>query len=269
MDVYLSGLRILFLSLALLSSGLVSCGNRYDLSTERGRRSRIDDANFHLSRGQCEAADEAINPLYASAYVDDEVRIVKASATACYARFNVLTLLSSISGSSNYFQALAKALDNTAGDKARTYLYAASDVLTQTTAALDASNRSRSVNGYMVLLQFGVISAIIRTYGTPDTSGAQGPDLVYEVLGANPPAEMSDLDACALASAFSHISNSFPSSDFSDSDTGSLVDAIDSICVAGGIGSCSTISRDRTSCTGANANSVTAAGVVSGVNAAW
>ena len=110
MDVSLSGRRvILFLFLAALASlTLISCGNRYDLSKESGRRARIDDANFHLSKGECGAASEAIDPLYASTYVDDEIRIVKASATACYAHYSLLKFAGNIAGSSNYLQALVK-----------------------------------------------------------------------------------------------------------------------------------------------------------------
>jgi len=269
MEVSLSG-RGLFLFLFLAAfAGLVSCGNRYDLSTERGRQSRIDDANFHLSKGECGAAAEAIDPLYNSTYVNDEVRIIKASAVACNAHYNLLTFVGNIAGVSNYFQAMAKSLTNTTGDGARQSMYDAVDVLTQSGAVLNASQRSASVNTYMVFLQFGVISAIIRNYGNPSSTGARGANLIYDADGANPSPEMSDIDACALAAAFSHISDSMSNSNLSDSDTKALNSSMNSVCVSAGFSSCAVLSRDRTSCNGVNANSVNAKSAVTGVNASW
>lgn len=270
MDVSLSGRRVFFVFLTILLLTQASCGNRYDLSNERGRRARIDDANFHLSKGECGAASEAIDPLYNSEYVTDEVRIVKASAVACFAHYNLLKFAANFSGASNYFQALAKSLDNSPGDSARSYMYGAVDVLTKSGVAMDATGRTRAENTYMVFLQFGVISSILRNYGNPDCcNGTQGSDLIYEAVGANPAGEMSDTDACALAASFSAISDSYAKSDFNDVDTKSAVSAFDSLCVAAGIGSCASLNRDRSQCNGTNQNSIKAAAVVSSVNSSW
>lgn len=269
MDVSLSSRWVLFVLLAFFSLAQSSCGNRYDLSNERGRRSRIDDANFHITKGECSAATEAIDPLYNSPYVNDEVRIVKASATACFAKYNLLKFAGNLASTSNYFQAMAKSLENSAGDGVRSYLYSAVDVLSQNGSAMSAGSRSRAENTYMVFLQFGVISAILRNYGSPDCcSGIQGADLVYSAV-ADPVGEMSNIDACALASAFSFISDSVRNSDLNDSNTQSALASIDGVCTAAGVGACSSLNRDRTLCDGTNANSVKAAQVVTSVNTSW
>ena len=269
MDVSLSGSRVFPVFLILLFCCLAACGDRYDLSTARGQQARIDDANMHLSKGECSAADEAINPLYASPYVTDEVRIIKASAQACFARFNLLKFAANLVGASNYFQALAKSLDNTTGDAARQWMYNAMDVLMQGGNATGAGQRTTAANSFMVFLQFGVISSIIRNYGSPDCcSGAKGANLVYDTLGS-PAGEMSDRDACALSAAFSIISDSFGNADLTDKDSQSAVTALNSVCTAAGLSSCAALNRDRTTCDGVNQNSVNAEAVVNGVNAAW
>jgi|GEM_PF-4971905 len=269
MDVSLSGRRVSISLLALLALSLISCGNRYDLSTERGRRARIDDANFLLSHGKCSDAAEAIDPLYSSIYVTDEVRIIKAATHACEAHFNLLTFMSNLGSESNYFKALAKSLDTVPGDGARVNLYSAVDVLTRGAVAMSAGARTPKENTFMVFVQFGVISAILRNYGSPATDGSQGLDLSYEALGLNPAGEMTDTDACALGAAYSHISDSFANSDLSDTTSLAAVSSMNSVCTGAGLPSCSVINKIRASCNGTNADSISAASIVGGVNTNW
>ena len=267
MDVSLSWIRALLVLPFCLS--LFACGDRYDLSTARGQQSRIDDANMHLSRGECAQADESINPLYASPYVTDQVRIIKASAQACFAGYNMLRFAGGIIGPSNFFQSMAKSLDNVPGDSARQWMYNAVDVLAQNGNAMQAGLRTTAENSYMVFVQLGVISAIIRNYGSPDpTTGAQGANLIYSAV-ANPAGEMTDKDACALTAAFSFIIDSFSSSDLTDQDSASLVSSMNSVCTAAGLASCSALQRDRTKCDGSNQDSINAQGVVTSVNSSW
>jgi hypothetical protein len=266
MDVSLSGLRVSVSILGLLALlVLVSCGNRYDLSTERGRRARIDDANFHLSHGECSAAAEAIDPLYSSIYVTDEVRIIKASTYACEAHFNLLTFISNLSSESNFLKAMAKSLDTVAGDGARDNMYRAVDVLTQGSSTLLASARSARENTFMVFVQFGVISTILRNYGAPASSGSQVTDLSY--LSA--PKAMTNVDACALAAAFSHISDSFSNSDLSDGTSSAAVASMEAVCTGATLPSCSSINKVRAACDGLNAASLAADLLVGGVNTNW
>jgi len=248
----------------------VGCGNRFDLSTERGRQARIDDANYHLSYGQCAAAHEAIDPLYNSDQVNDEVRLVKASAFACQATFNFLTLVGNIAGTSDFFAAIAKSLANTANDSARSYMYSAVDALTLSGTRMNAVNRPKAVNDYMVFLQMGVIGTILRNYGNPSSSGAKGQALVYDGAGGSPANEMADVDACALAAAFSHFSDSYSNSNLNDGDTSSFSSRVNTICTTAGLASCASINRNRSACDGGNnADSVIADSVVDGVNASW
>lgn len=247
---------------------ITACGNRFDLSTERGRRARIDDANFHLSKGECSAALEAISHLYNSPAVNDEIRIITASAHACSGTFNLLTVVSNLSGATNFFSALVKSLSNVAGDGGPAAFYRATDVLSRNGTLLDAAQRSLSVNNYMVFIQMGVIGSILRNYGTPGTDGSQGAQLVYDTAGS-PAGEMSNEDACALSAAFSILVDSHSRSSLSDSDTTALTTSLNSVCTAAGLASCTDISRNRSGCDGVNPQSDTAEQVVSSVNASW
>jgi hypothetical protein len=269
MDVSLSNARVFFSVLVLCIFLVPGCGNRYDLSTERGRQARIDDANFFLSKGECSNALEAILPVYNSSEVNDEVRIVTASAYACAGTFNMLTMLGNILGASNFLSVMAKSLGNSPGDGARSSFYQAVDVLTQAGSHLEASSRSSSVNTYMVFLQMGVIGSILRNYGAPGADGSQTTDLVYDGHGGSPAGEMSDTDACALSASLSLISDSYRHSSLTDSDTAALVNSIDSLCIAAGLTSCSDLNKSRSACDGSNADSQNAELVVDGVNNAW
>ncbi|MGZ3738828.1 MAG: hypothetical protein ACXVB9_05615 [Bdellovibrionota bacterium] len=260
MDVSLSGLRVF--SVFLVCLFLSACGDRYDLSTARGQQASIDDANSFLSQGKCAQADAAINPLYGSVYVTDQVRLIKASAQACFAGFQLLTFAGNLVGTSNYFKSLALSLNNTAGDSARQWMYNAVDVLTQGGNAMNGGQRSTADNSYMVFLQLGVISSILRNYGAPDSTGAKTVALTY--LGT-----LSNVDACALTAAFSFITDSYSNSDLSDSTSQSTVASLNSICTGAGLGSCSALNRDRTQCDGANANTIKAEALVTGVNNSW
>lgn len=269
MDVSLSGRRVSISLLALLALSLISCGNRYDLSTERGRRARIDDANFHLSHGECSAAAEAIDPLYSSIYVTDEVRIIKSATYACEAHFNLLTFISNLASESNNFKAVVKSLDTVAGDGARANMYQAVDVLTQGISTIGAGSRTARENTFMVFLQFGVISAILRNYGSPAADGSKGINLEYDTDGIHDADELTNEDACALGAAYSHISDSFANSDLSDSTTQGAVASMEAVCTAALLPSCSSINKVRSSCNGSNADSIAAAQLIGGVNSSW
>lgn len=258
-------------SIIFVAAILPACGNRFDLATDRGRQARIDDANFHLSNGECSAAHAAIDPVYSSPQVDDEVRIVKASAYACDGGFSLLTVAANLSGTSNYFKALAKSMDNTAGDSKRSAMYNAIDVLTESGSKLNATQRTARVNTYMVFLQMGSIGVILRNYGAPAADGTQGTAISYVANGADGVGEMTTLDACALTAAFANISDSYSRSTLSDGDTAAVNNSLNASCVAAGLASCAVANKDRTLCTGAGAdpNSAAAANVVTQVDSGW
>jgi hypothetical protein len=267
MDV-LPGVRGLAAALLLACTTLSACGNRYDLDTDRGRRARIDDANFHLSKGECSAALASILPLYQSTYVDDEIRLVTASAHACEGTFNLLNLAGGLSSAANPFQGLAKSLSNKPNDGARAAMYRANDVLTKNGTALGASLRSPAANSYMVFIQLGIIGTVIRNYGSPALDGAQGANLVYDV-SSNPAGEVSNEDACALAASLGNIVDSFVHSGLVDESIKSFSDQLENICVTNTGQSCSVLSQSRSACDGTNTASIAAQGVVTGINAGW
>lgn len=266
MDVHLCRVRVF---LFVISFIFASCGNRYGLDTEYGRRARIDDANLFISKGECSRALDAIRPLYDSGYRDEEVVLVTASANACLGGFQLLKLASNFTGATNFFSAMAKSMPNTLGDGKITAMYAAVDVLTSGNVSLNASIRSKDVNTYMVYLQMGIMGAILSAYGSPNaTTGAQGANLVY----SNPRngGEMSNLDACALAAAMSAVSDSYPNSNLSDSGVSNATSALDSACNTAVGSNCSVINRNRTSCDGtAGGTSLVASQIVTAVNNAW
>lgn len=266
MDVGLNNkcLHLFFIVLLFWASG---CGNRYDIGNEQGRNSRIDDANFFLSEGLCDEALDAINPLFNSAYNTDQVRIIKASAHACKAGFNFLTLASNLSGASDVFAALAKTMTTSSSISS---IYDATDVLTFGGTITSASGRSKDINTYMVFVQMGVIGEVLRKYGNPSSTGGQQTALAYTADGNSANDTLSNLDACALESAFAIISDSYSNSSLSDSDSAAVVTKINAACASLG-GSCASGNKDRTACTGAAANSasVQAAAVVTQVNTDW
>ncbi len=248
-----------FFSLLLMAA----CGNRYDLSTEAGQQARISDANAYLSIGDCADASNSIGPLYNSSYRDDQVKLIYASTQACYAHFNLLTFAADLAGGSSFFNGLAIALPSTANDGSIQWMYNATDVMTQSGTLMSASQRSTADNDYMVFVQLGVISAIMRNYGNPNGSGAPQSTLTYN------PGTMSDTDACALTAAFSFITDSFGSSDLSDSTTKSAVSSLNTICQAAISSTCSGLNKDRTQCATNATDKTQATAVVNAVNLAW
>jgi len=257
---------LLFGLIGLLS--LSACGNRFDLSTERGRQSRIDEANFYLSYGNCAGALEAINHVYESSHVNEDVRLIKASAHACAGTFNLLTLLSSLDGATDYYAAVAKAHKNSSSDGAVGAMFIASNVLTENNTKMNASQRTISVNNYIIFIQLGIVGTILRKYGAPTSTGAQTIDLVY-TTGGNPPGEMDNTDACALGAALSTFSDSMTNASISDASTLSFNTSLNTLCVAAGLSSCAVANRDRGACDGSNAASIVAESIVTQINASW
>jgi hypothetical protein len=268
MDVSPFGSRAILSAIGIGILIISGCGNRYDLSTERGRQARIDDANYHLSQGNCGAALEAIEPAFQSPGVDDEIRIVRASALACSGTFNLLNLVANIAGTSNFLSAIAKSMRNSAGDGARSSMYGAMDTLTRNGSLANASARSTPVNTYMVFVQMGVVGSILRNYGSPTADGAKGTNLIYDASGS-PAGEMSNEDACALSSSLAIIADSYLYSSLRDGDTAAFANSVNTLCAAAGLASCNDLNKARSACDGTNADSQRAQQVVNGVNAAW
>ena len=265
MDVSLWFKRLIFPILLLFVHA--SCGSNSDIHTPRGRQAMIDDANISLSRGLCDQAIANISPLYTSPYVNETVVLVMASAYACKGRFNALTMIGNVSGSSSFFNALAMSLGNTAGDGSTSYLYQAVDVLTASNTLLSASQRTKNVNTYMTILQMAVMGSIFRQYGAPTSTGAKTVALTYNV--GSGVGQLTNLDACGLTAAVSIGYDSYQNSNFTDANMASSMASINTLCTSAGYPGCTGIPNNRAACVGNVPNETVAQGVVAGINGAW
>lgn len=80
------------LSVSLLA--LTGCGApNPDASSENGKRQIIDQANKALTDSDCATALELLLPVYNSSNSDNEIRLMTASAYACWADINYFKLL--------------------------------------------------------------------------------------------------------------------------------------------------------------------------------
>jgi hypothetical protein len=85
---------LLFSALAL---ALTACGQpALDPSSAVGKEAIIDQTNNDLTTGDCSDALVTILPLYNSAYTDNQVRMLTASAYACEAGVNFFSTLTNI-----------------------------------------------------------------------------------------------------------------------------------------------------------------------------
>jgi hypothetical protein len=260
---------VVCLVISALFFGSVSCGKQMDMDTQYGRDARLEEANILLSKGYCQLALDTILPLYESVFNTDEITVVTASAYACFAGFNFLTLASDLATVTNKFQAVAKTMSAASDTDGKiSNMYRAVDILTAGNTLINASGRSSRVNSYMVFLQLGLMGAILSGYGAPSTTtGTQTALLVY----SNPRVggEMANVDACALVAAVSAIVDS-ASAVSGNSDITTAVSSLNTVCTNAGT-SCSSANRDRTACTGANgeAVSVVASSFVTQINSSW
>lgn len=249
---------------------VVSCGKQLDIDTQHGRDARIDEANQLLSKGYCQLALDTIKPLYDSVFNSEESTVITAAAYACFAGFNFITLADNISSAASKYKALAKSMPaSSSGDGKIAYMYQALDALTQGNSLLSNTQRTTTVNSYMVFLQLATIGVIMSSYAAPNTTdGTKTGTLVY----SNPrvSGEMTNLDACAVAAGISAIMDS-SSAVTGNTDISSVTASFTTACTAAGYTSCTGISRDRTACNGvaAQSASVVASAIITAINSAW
>lgn len=260
----------IFFAVCLLISG-TSCGDRFAVDTERGRQAAVDEANFQLSHGNCAAAQAAIDPVYNSPYVNEDIVLIKAAAHACAGGFNLIQIADKLSEIANVYGAMALSMPNALGDGRITAMYTAMDVLTANGTLINATQRSQKRNNYMVFIQMGIMGAIMKAYGDANpTSGSQISNMLY----SNPRAggDMANIDACALTAAVSVLVDSFSYSSLSgDPQVVSAKNSLNATCALAGFPTCDLLNKDRSACTGAggNAPSIAAVALVGGINGAW
>lgn len=76
--------------------GIQGCSSAMDASTSHGKRAIIDSINLALSEQDCSKAIASAEGIYNSAYSDNDVRMVTASAYGCRAKVNFFQILSDI-----------------------------------------------------------------------------------------------------------------------------------------------------------------------------
>ncbi|OFZ18953.1 MAG: hypothetical protein A2X94_13470 [Bdellovibrionales bacterium GWB1_55_8] len=293
---------------ALLVLSFVRCGTDYDTSTIDGRRATLDAAQIHLSEGECTEAIEKLEGIYKSASVDNEVRMITASAYACVANVNFFKMIgelvenSPLLGGGAFWSLLAKLFPSPASDpddKAVEGAILASDALMATLkpgavilpesyidpegfnpGATLASDRADDANLYLLFVSLAAIGAMENRFGAPDAT----------YLGTLPwqAGDHVDMetDGCAFASSVLNFVDTVGSvANSSSPELGAalltlktgIADGMDAACTAGcfvcGLvcDGCPITLRNRRSCTGllTDKNSCAAAGIVNLVNASW
>lgn len=244
-----------------------ACGSRMDISTTRGRQAILDSANMYLSNGDCQSAVDVLAPLYGSAYVTDEVRVVQASAQACFSGFQMLVLLSNLTSLSSFYKAIAATVPNTLNDGKITALYNAIDVLTISGAHLSAGQRSKQLNNFMVFLGMATAGAIQTAYGLADAQGNKTVAFRYQQAGGS--VALSHVDACAYAASLGFIVDSYNNSDLSsNTQANSAVTSLNTLCAAAGV-NCASLNKDRTKCSAAGQERTEADAVIVQTNTNW
>ena len=227
----------LIYSLAL-APFIEGCGYR-DISTENGRLSLIQQANLFLNSANCGQARDTIQPLYQSQYVNNEVRLVYASAYACSASFSFTGLVSNLKGSStSIFSSLVAAMYSNGNDSHLLNYQSAATLVASTTAvagSLNAADRPSDANVYMIFMQLGILSSVISTLGVASQSTGQK---TVAITGLGTAAQQ-----CAVQSAIAIVSDSI-SSVGSTGVFSSLSSSFTSLCAGGVCGN-----KDPSVCT--------------------
>ena len=181
----------------------VSCSApNFDITTLQGRRAIINEVHKRLSSGLCDSAIDLIEPLYNSAYSDNEIRLVRASAHGCRAGINYFDLLNELlqnSGSltvngglwtflTEYFY---NSTQTVLEDRYRSGWFGTdalmailnSGVVIPTAYQINAStnnkgsilveHRTNESNLYLIFISMAVVGATQGRYGDPDTTTYQ------------------------------------------------------------------------------------------------
>ncbi|WP_218279119.1 hypothetical protein, partial [Pseudomonas sp. FW300-N1A5] len=88
-----------------------------------------------------------------------------------------------------FYNAIVKSVPSQAGDNHISRMYQAADVLTYSTSVLSASQRSTSINNYLVFIEAGIVAAILSSYGKADSNGNKTQAISYHTPPAG--ADMS------------------------------------------------------------------------------
>jgi hypothetical protein len=167
-----------------------------DASTELGKRQLIDQANKALTTSDCSTALQILLPIYQSANTDNEVRLLTASAYACWANVNYFKLIGDIvsnSGTlagSGFWSFASSLFPSTAGqDHVAEGAVLAQDALlaslvpgipilpsgainygSYNVGSIYPSDRTDDSNLYLIFTAMAGIGSFQNRYGNPDSA---------------------------------------------------------------------------------------------------
>lgn len=200
-----------------------ACGptQTYDAGSAPGKQAIIDQANQALSNRECGGALSQILKLYESGNSDNDVRMITASAYACFAGVFFFKMVGDIGdnagslGGAGLWALMTKLFPSTTDDRVvESALYSMDAlmailrndvVLTETNlfnketynpASAAASDRYGNSNAFLFFVSMAAIGGIQNRFGAPDsTTFAKTKDLKWET------AATVDADGCAYASS--------------------------------------------------------------------
>jgi hypothetical protein len=251
--------RSLFFFLCIVfvvALSFTACGQDYKATPQ----AVIDEANNHLTTGNCESAIAVLKPVYESPNVNNDVRMAYSSAYGCKGGISMPSLLAALvdTTSSDIWAKLVKANYSTGSDGKYDALGTSAQILRNTavpSGSVGAADRSADANVFMVFVQLNIIATTISPLGAAvSTTGKK----TQAIAGA------TTAQQCAIEVAMATISDSLQSAG-----TGGAIDAIrtalSSACTAA-LGACPT-NRDPSVCTAVEQAQGTA--LLTAINSQW
>jgi hypothetical protein len=218
------------LGLAIIATG---CGGgSYDISNSTDRAAMEDQINIDLTNNNCTDALTLSTELYQSAYSDNTVRMLYASAQACNVGIQLFDLLNDITNASfsapdSIFRVLVKLFPSSSADSRMQSSWFAQDALqailnpgsviapsdeinfTSDNPASDlASDHTLDANSYMIFIAMSVLGTTLnRTSYTTETPASLSYSPQQLLPWTSKAAVQADTSgaACAIASGFYNL----------------------------------------------------------------
>lgn len=210
-----------------MSLWVVTCAPDYrDKSSVNGRQAILDEADNHLTSGNCDEAIKILEPLVNSPFSSKEALFRYAAAYGCKGGVNMPNLVAGLQGgSSDIWSTLIKVnYSSSTNDGKRSALDQASSILRQTAnppMGWDAYQRTPDANVFMIFLQMNTIATTIAPLG----NAAQGSG--KKQLSISNSGTTADL--CHVAVAIAVISDSLSSVNLG-SGVKAISDAMSTVC---------------------------------------
>jgi len=196
-----------------------------DMSTENGREAIIVTTNNLLSNNQCTDAVQTIEDLYDSTHVNNEIRLLRASAHGCVAGVNFLEVINDLTeneiAGSKLWETLAMMFPSTSLDQKVESSWYATDALlatldsgaivtdeqavnsgTNNEGSLEPKDRTTDANLYLFLVSMSTIGALENRHGEPDSNYQKTTDLPWTTF------EEVDTEGCSFAASVMNLFDS-------------------------------------------------------------